>query len=91
MTAITLGHIKIGERVLLFKLAMMTYPMYLLHNILGKQIYDTLDMNKYLALMLTMIILFAACYVLASYVDRPLNRTSNRLLNKLHDKIVNNV
>ena len=90
MAAITLGHIKIGERTFLFKLTMMTYPMYLIHNILDKQIYDALDMNKYLALILVMMTLFVACYVLALYVDRPLNRASNRLLNKLHDRIVKN-
>ncbi len=83
MLAIALGHVRIGERPFLFKLAMMTYPLYLLHNNLGKMIFDSLDANKFPSLIIVLVLLFILCYVLATYVDKPLNRLSNKKLNEL--------
>lgn len=89
MLAIALGHMKIGERQYLFRMAMMTYPLYLLHSKLGKMIFDNLGMNKYISLFIVLVFILGLCYVLAVYVDRPLNKASNKKLYKLHDILVN--
>ena len=89
MLAVALGHVKIGERQFLFRLAMMTYPLYLLHNILGRMVFDSLGTNKYISLFIALTLLLFLCYALAMYVDRPLNKISNRKLTALHNKLTN--
>jgi len=82
MTAIALGHVRIGDRPLLFRLAMMTYPLYLLHSALGKAIFDTMNTNidKFVSLAIVITILILFCDILERYVDRPLYRISNTIL-----------
>ena len=82
MTAIALGHVRIGERPFLFKLAMMTYPLYLLHSALGKAIFDALNTNKFASLVIVLTILFLLCNILALHVDRPLNKLFNTTLSR---------
>ncbi len=83
LLGIALGHVKIGEKRYLYILAMMTYPLYLLHDKFGKAIYDSIDTGKYLSLLIVLLAIFALCYALAMYVDRPLNTLSKRLLKRL--------
>ena len=82
MTAIALGHVRIGERPYLFRLAMMTYPLYLLHSALGKAIFDAMSINNFAALAIVLTILFLLCNILAVHVDRPLNKISNTTLSR---------
>lgn len=86
MLGIAMGHVSIGEKAFLFKLAMMTYPLYLLHNVIGKAIFDSLQMNKYLAFCLVLAIVFLLSYI-AVLIDRQLNKKSNILLMGLRDRI----
>ena len=83
MLAISMGHVRIGERQFLFQLAMMTYPLYLLHSKLGRILIDALDTNKYISLIIVLVLLFILCYFLAVYVDKPLNKLSNKTLSGL--------
>ena len=83
LLGVSMGHVKIGEKQYLYKLAMMTYPLYLLHDKFGKAVYDSLDTGKYLSLLIAIVILFPLCYALAMHVDRPLNALSKRLLNRM--------
>ena len=87
MLAIALGHVRIGERLFLFRLSMMTYPLYLLHNELGQMIYSHLSTNKYISLLIALALIFSLCYLLAMYVDRPLNRIFNKNLTTFHKKL----
>ena len=85
MLAISLEHVKIGEKAILFKLAMMTYPLYLLHNVIGKAVFDSLNLNRYVSLALTLLLVFLLSY-LAVYIDRFLNKKSNAILFLLHSR-----
>ena len=83
LLGVALGHLRIGEQRYLYKLAVMTYPLYLLHDKFGKAVYDSLDTGKYLSLVTVLLVLFTLCYALAMHVDRPLNTLSKRLLNRM--------
>lgn len=88
MLAVSLGHVNIGERTILFKLAMMTYPLYLLHNVIGKAIFDSLQANKYVSLGLAYTLIFTLSYI-AVYIDRYLNKFSNNILSNTYQRIIN--
>ena len=90
MLAVSLGHVKIGERQYLFRLAMMTYPLYLLHSVLGKMIFEHLNLNRYLSLAIVASVIFITCYILAMYVDRPLNKYVNIRLSSLYSRLRSN-
>ena len=85
MTAAALGYARVRERVFLFNLGMMTYPLYLLHNVIGKHLYDALPTGRFVSISVVIGVLFVGCYLLAMYVDRPLSRIANRLLRSTAD------
>jgi peptidoglycan/LPS O-acetylase OafA/YrhL len=86
MLSIALGHVSIGERQFLFKLAMLTYPLYLLHNVIGKAIFDSLHSNKYISLALVLAFIFALSYI-AVRADKFLNNRSNMILGRLYQRV----
>ena len=67
-------------------LGLMTYPLYLLHNVVGAALLGRLaarGVPQDLALVLVLLAALAASYVIAAHLEPPLQRWTRELLCRL--------
>jgi len=85
------GWLQVKKNVFIFYLGALTYPMYLLHNLIGKIAYDRLIVyvNKYIVLGLIFIIMIGLSLIIVLVVEKWLGRSLKILLTRLLNKIGN--
>jgi peptidoglycan/LPS O-acetylase OafA/YrhL len=79
LLGIATGRIKVGSAKLCTALGASTYPLYLLHNKIGREIFSALPFGRWVSLAITMFSV-AVMTVLATGLDRRLHRFANRTL-----------
>lgn len=73
MLAVTLGWFKPFARKGLMQIGLLTYPLYLIHQIIGYLILNQLaGINRFLALGLVCGLMIGLAYAIAQYVERPI-------------------
>ncbi len=81
---ISLDKIKIKPSKILLLLGGMTYPLYLLHSRIGKIVFNGLELDPYISLLLTISLVLSMAYLVHVYVEK---RLANSIKNYLFDAL----
>lgn len=83
------GRLQIKKSNIIFYLGALTYPMYLIHNMIGKVTYDFVVgyMSKYLALPFVIILMAGVSILIVILIENKLRRPLRDFLNGLAEKI----
>ena len=79
LLGIATRRIKVGSPKLCTVLGASTYPLYLLHNRIGKEVFGALTFDRWVSLAVTLLAI-AAITAVATGVDRKLHRFASRRL-----------
>lgn len=95
MFLVSINKLNIFNKKLFYYFGILTYPLYLLHQNIGYIIFNNFGnlINKWLLLILVILIMIISAYLISVYIERPLGQylrtqlKSNHFLLKLKAKL----
>lgn len=86
---VSAGWLQMQKRKLVFYLGALTYPMYLLHNMIGKVIYDNLVLhtNKYVSLSVVILLLGVLSLSIFIFIEQKYKKAMLAGLNNIFMKL----